>query len=321
MTLAPRWWLVVSIPAAIVALLLWNLAEYAKWRKSVSVSLAAGSRIIYTARGPIEYALAGTCSSGAPAVLIAHGTPGGYDQGILIANYLISGATGNGRYCFIAPSRAGYLRTPIASSRSPEEQADDFAALLDSLNVARVAMLSFSGGGPSAIQFALRHADRCVGLVLLSSSMGFQHSWHGDARRERLAQAIRGRDGGGWMLFTYARYLPAAWLRAIYITPGAFEEDYLRALYPVASRSSGQANDDRQYQQKSINWIHLMHVPVLIVNGAEDEGLPEGDARFAADHVPGAELLVVPGGHLSLFTDTSLVARHIHNFFDRHLLR
>src|SRR5262249_1622724 len=46
-------------------------------------------------------------------------------------------------------------------------QADQYASLLDSLGIPEVAIIGISAGGPSALQFAIRHAKRCAALVLL----------------------------------------------------------------------------------------------------------------------------------------------------------
>ncbi len=60
-------------------------------------------------------------------VLSVHGTPGGYDQRLGMDGFRI-----------LAPSRPGYLRTPIDAGRTPREQADVYAALLDALSIDEV---------------------------------------------------------------------------------------------------------------------------------------------------------------------------------------
>src|SRR5438270_847651 len=55
------------------------------------------------------------------------------------------------------------------SSQTPEAQADLYAATLDALNVSQVVVAALSGGGPSALQFALRYPQRCRGLLMLSA--------------------------------------------------------------------------------------------------------------------------------------------------------
>jgi len=63
-----------------------------------------------------------------PAVLVIHGRPGGYDQGLWISD----------RMTRLTP----------------------FAALLDVLRVPQAAVIGFSAGGPPALQFALRQPGR-----------------------------------------------------------------------------------------------------------------------------------------------------------------
>src|SRR5688572_26635496 len=102
------------------------------------------SQLIKTARGEIEYATRGA----GMAVIVCHSTAGGYDQGLVISRLL------NG-YQGIALSRAGYLRTPLSTGKSPAELADAYASLLDMLHIEKAAILGLSGGGMSAAYFAL----------------------------------------------------------------------------------------------------------------------------------------------------------------------
>ena len=69
----------------------------------------------------------------------------------------------------IAPSRPGYLGTVLDVGKTPRDQADAYADLLDALSIRKAAIVALSGGGPSAIQFAAHHADRCAALVLISA--------------------------------------------------------------------------------------------------------------------------------------------------------
>jgi hypothetical protein len=67
--------------------------------------ISKGSQIIDTSFGPIEYADVG---HGYP-ILVVHGAGGGYDQGVILANILLDGNS----YRVIAPSRFGFLHTPV----------------------------------------------------------------------------------------------------------------------------------------------------------------------------------------------------------------
>lgn len=113
-----------------------------------------------TASGPVEYAERG---DGEP-VLAVHGSGGGWDQGLVGAEFLhVNG------FRIIAPSRPGYLGTPLSTGRTFAEQGDALAALLDALAIDRVKVLAASGGGPATYEFAARHPDRVLRLVQIDS--------------------------------------------------------------------------------------------------------------------------------------------------------
>ncbi len=130
---------------------------HTKWSDRVLTSLDARATVLETACGDVQVAREGQ----GPSVLVFHGGPGGFDQGLGWCQHLLAGGCE-----VLAPSRPGYLRTPLESGRTPEEQADLYAAVLDSLGIARTAVLGFSTGGPAAVQFAARHPDRINALFL-----------------------------------------------------------------------------------------------------------------------------------------------------------
>ena len=102
----------------------------ANWRAKCLAQLNAGSEVVDTSCGPIEFARSGS----PPFVIQLHGTPGGYDQSIPLGTPFLEAGMGS-----ISVSRPGYLRTPIDVGRTPAEQADALAALLDSLQIEHVA--------------------------------------------------------------------------------------------------------------------------------------------------------------------------------------
>ncbi len=94
-----------------------------------------GSLIAATTAGQIEYAIEG---AGIPLLSI-HGAGGGFDQGLANAAAL----AGEG-FRVIAPSRFGYLRTPVPEDASPAAQAEAHAALLSKLGIPKVVVLGQS---------------------------------------------------------------------------------------------------------------------------------------------------------------------------------
>jgi pimeloyl-ACP methyl ester carboxylesterase len=133
-------------------------SPYVRWKEGLFKELLAGGKIADTKMGPIEYAVNGDAG---PCVIVMHGEPGGYDQTAALFGDML----GKG-FRVISWSRPGYVRTPLSVARTFEEQADAAAALLDALNIDRVAVLGFSAGGPPAIHFAARHPERTWALIL-----------------------------------------------------------------------------------------------------------------------------------------------------------
>lgn len=258
-----------------------------------------------TSRGRIEYASFGS----GPAVLCLHGAMGGYDQGLLLARTI-----GEPGYRYIGPSRPGYLGTPISSGRSPEEQADLFASLLDSLRVDRVAVMAVSGGGPSAIHFALRHRDRCWGLVLVSTCADRLESkpplsfairklllrvpgMAAAARRKVLAdpESAARRSVTNPELFDRLRRDSNAWALLCELQASTTDR--------MVQRFRGTDNDVHVSRTRSYP-LEDVRVPTLVVHGSADPMVPfEANGAAFARRIPGAKLVVLEGGeHAAIFT-------------------
>ena len=197
---------------------------YRRDMKARTSELAAGSRIALTDAGPIEY---GRKGSGSP-VLVSHGAGGGYDQGLFLGRELF----GPG-FDVIAPSRFGYLSTPVPNFASPADQADAHAALLDALGIPEAIVVGVSAGAPSAIEMALRHPARVSALILAVPRAYAPDAELSDAplRRERIFKAVRtGGDFAFWCAIRMARFSMLQFLGV----PPAVDAEASPGLPPVA---------------------------------------------------------------------------------------
>lgn len=68
----------------------------------------------------------------------------------------------------VAPDLRGSGRSIYAGALNWDQHADDVCALLDHLDIARGVVGGTSMGSGVALRFALRHADRLAGLILMS---------------------------------------------------------------------------------------------------------------------------------------------------------
>jgi pimeloyl-ACP methyl ester carboxylesterase len=258
---------------------------YQRWLTGHERELRNDSKIVQTVRGPVEYAEIGK----GPTVLVSHGTPGGYDGPLAVLRVTHSENKG---FRYIIPSRPGYLRTPIEVGRTPQEQADAFAALLDALNVRKTAVIAHSGGGLAALQFALRYPERCSALVLEAALV---RTYRGPAPRlPSTALAARFRDML-FYLFQGAGIAPyqAQDPRDLLITPLARAELY--GIMPYWLREVGTANDVVQEQQLDGWPLQKITCPTLIVQGTADQVVPRADTQYAHAQIADSVLVELPG--------------------------
>lgn len=277
---------------------------------------------VQTARGTVECVDHGQ----GPAVLAVHGGMGGWDQGVLLARALFGDAP---PLRVIAPSRPGYLGTPLAGKETPEAQADLFAALLDQAGVERALVCAVSAGGPSALLFALRHPERCAGLVLVSTCTGRLELPPNIRRRlplmrllvriPGLAALMRRRAASGR---SASRSISSPELRARTLAhPEAgvlFRALQVSVFERMADRLAGTANDMARFDVLAPIPMEQVAVPVLAIHGTADPVVAFDHGRRAAETIPGAELMAVEAGeHVVLFTHLDAVRERTARFARR----
>lgn len=281
------------------------------------MSMSIAETTAATPRGLIHYADAGE----GPAVLSLHGAMGGTDQGMILAR--VTGADA-GRV--IAPARPGYPGTPLSSGVTPEAQADLYAALLDHLGLDRVAVIAVSGGGASALMFALRHPGRCRGLVLVSTCAGPQPMpTPGGLRLFRLlarwpafvgcvkGRALRNPDRISSRSIPDPEHQRA--LRADPVAMPLYRNLRAGMFDRLAERLPGTENDIGVTRRQHFSLAEI-GAPTLVVHGTRDPLLPyDRHGAELARRIPGAELLTVEeGGHAAIFTHRALIAPRVAAF-------
>jgi 2-hydroxy-6-oxonona-2,4-dienedioate hydrolase len=296
------WSLVAAIGVAglVVAL------AYSQAMERAYERLRGRSQLLASPLGDIEYSVRGS----GPAVLVVHGSGGGFDQG----EFLGEAALGD-RFRQITPSRFGYLRSTFRPGATFDEQAEAYARLLDHLGLQKVAVLAFSHGGPSALLFAARHPERVSSLTLLSAGVASssapdqqQANQQGDA-----LVAIFRHDFLYWAI-TQAfrqRFLALMGVDAA-VSAGLGEPQQRLAaglidvMNPVAPRAAGAAFDNRA--QMPGERIAAIRAPTLIVHARDDRLQLFHNAEFAASRIAAARLLAFErGGHLLLAVEQGAI--------------
>jgi pimeloyl-ACP methyl ester carboxylesterase len=261
--------------------------------------ISTGSTVAQTKCGPIEYAERGS----GPPVLVVHGAGGGFDQGLLLGAPLSEHG-----YRVIAVSRFGYLRTPLPADASAEAQADAHACLLDSLGVSRAPIFGVSAGGPSSIQFCLRHPDRCRAMILL---VPLAYPAQAAERLPRSTQFVFERVvRSDFLMWAGSQTFRSKMVETVLGTPmgvlrGASDAERRRVytmldlILPVSPRAQGLLNEGAVASRLRPLPLDRISAPTLIASAMDDGYGTYPGARYTAEHIAGARFLgYASGGHM-----------------------
>jgi pimeloyl-ACP methyl ester carboxylesterase len=269
------------------------------------------AQVIDTAKGPVEYADRG---QGAP-VLCVHGGPGGCDQGLGLGElFQVNG------FRIIAPSRPGYLGTPLATGSTPEEQAGAHAALLEALHIEKAAVIGASAGGPSSYLLAALYPEKVSALMEIDSvCLSYKIDVTPMQEKMFLSRA------GIWLTRFFLDHFPEASVKSFLSTESTLNRQEIaeRAKHIIQDegklaflwflmQTMSQRFDQRQagvhndlFQMAAIERLPLATVacPTLIMHGTADKDVPPSHAEWAQAAIPGAELYWLPGGsHIGFWT-------------------
>ncbi|MBF4587716.1 MULTISPECIES: alpha/beta fold hydrolase [unclassified Curtobacterium] len=280
----------------------------------------------------VEFSTRGS-DAGVP-VLVLHGSPGGIDVAELMGAFLPSED-----FRVVTVSRPGYLGTWLDADHSTiDDEADQLAGVLDDLGIDRVGVLAWSGGAPAAYRLAVRHPERTRALAVASGVSG---RWvPGSAGpAERL---VTDTVFGAGLASAAARIAPAAAARAAVagvstLRGGALREhvagvlaDPVRRAFLLGLARTGNAsgprragwdNDVRQLAAVESLDLGAVRAPTLLVHGDADTEVVHDDSARAAETIPGAELVTVPGGtHFALWDhrDAAAVQAQVRAHLQQH---
>ena len=281
--------------------------------------IAGASEIVATRFGTLEYATRGT----GPDVLMIHGTGGGFDQGLGLSAPLVRKG-----YRVIAPSRFGYLRSDFPEEPSSENQADALADLLDHLCIQRLAVAGGSAGALAAVQFALRHPDRCSALILLvpAANVTGPDPVEMTATQRFLFGHVLGSDVLFW---TMRQLAPRMLVETLLATDWALLDRVSRRerarafrildeILPVSRRRRGILNDAK-LAGSSLPVVDYRRIaaPTFLLSLEDDRFGTAATARHLASRIPDAELVILPkGGHVWLGAEETLFG-HLDRFLKR----
>jgi 2-hydroxy-6-oxonona-2,4-dienedioate hydrolase len=293
------------------------MAAFRSDMRAARARLARQSRLVETACGPVEVAESGS----GPPVLVVHGTGGGFDQALMAA----TGPFGTG-YRVIAPSRFGYLRSPMPADASHAAQADTLAALLDALQVPRAVVMALSAGAQPATQLALRHPERVQALLLITPALHIPPTPGVPPRSGPPGFVLDYVLASDFIVWVLAHLAPNLLVRVAgvppalvgQVTPG-LRKELVDGFFPASARHRGLAHDIRTTTPIAPDLpIEQLAMPVLLVGTADDPYKTGEVVRHAAGRLPTATALILEtGGHILIGQDDR-IRQEVQEFLGEH---
>lgn len=297
-------WIGIITSAGLTTIALALYLAYVNDMNAVQERLSA-SKVVDTSMGKIEYADVG---QGIP-ILSIHGAGGGFDQGLINAGFFFDEETLQ-NHRVIAPSRFGYLKTPLpAGDAGPATQADAHAALLDALGIdEKIIVLGTSAGALSAQEFSIKYQDRVSALILAVPAV-----WAPESAAEGsaeigadnfIANTVMRSDFAMWIfmkvassqLLTYVG-VPEDLQEKMTTQEKDDAKKLMDAILPVSQKVDGGMQLAFDMANKERLPLESISAPTIVID-AKDVVTYLG-SKYAAEHIPNAKLVEFEtGGHL-----------------------
>lgn len=206
----------------------------------------------------------------------------------------------------IAYSRRGHYGSASLNPEDAGIPSRDLDALADHLNIKRFAMLGTAAGTAVAIDYAIERSDRLTAMIVAAGS--YLETEEPEYKKINQHSRIAGFNN----------------------LPPSFRE--LSPSYRAANIEGTKAWEDVEHKSitgtvrgfKSahrLNWANLAKIkaPTLFIAGGADLAAPPTMMRVFAQHVPNADMVVIPDvGHSAYWELPDVFNAHVVNFLRKH---
>lgn len=240
----------------------------------------------------VFYAYHVTAAESAPAVLLLHGAGGshlhwGHEvRSLLEADVYAIDLPGHGR-----SGGSGHCSIPA--------YADFILALMDVLDLERAVVVGHSMGSAIALTLGIEHPERTQGLVLVGSG----------ARLRVLPAILEG-------LLNDFETTVSAIVDYCYGS-GATKDMRSLGFRQMLEVGAQVIHDDFVACDtfEVMDRLESIHIPTLVITGAEDVMTPPKYAHYLAEHIEGSQLVLLEGaGHMIMLERPQLVANAVAQF-------
>ena len=202
------------------------------------------------------------------------------------------------------------LSDPFTGVPTLEERSDDVRAVMEAVGSTAAFLCGLSEGGPMSVLFSAAYPDRTRGLILIGSNVRIVKSpdWPYGKTPEEWQEFREGiEDWGQGGLINL--FLPS------FAGDERAKRYFSRWQRMSASPSTALALFDANTQIDIRHILPQVQVPTLVIHRTDEPVVSVGNARYAAEHIPGARLLEQPGeDHLPWLGDADGMLDAIEEF-------
>jgi class 3 adenylate cyclase len=183
------------------------------------------------------------------------------------------------------------LSDPADPDTPLEAEINDVIAVLDAVLSERAVLLGYTSGGPLCVQTAVAYPERISGLVLYAcmyraiADTDYEWAQTNEERIERTAEILESWGTGA---------------NIDRLAPSMADDARLREWLGRLERAAASPGRFRQaltrFQSADVrDLMEHVRVPTLVLHRTDDQMIDVRHSRYAAEHIPGARLVELPG--------------------------
>ncbi len=206
----------------------------------------------------------------------------------------------------IAVEMQGHGRTAdIPRELSSDNLADDVAALLTYLEIARADLIGYSMGGGVAMRVAVRHPDRVRRVVIISST--FRRDGMTEEGRDAISKLTAEVFQGSPIETEYRRLSP---------TPDQFSK-FIERMVASNSKGSDLTADQLRSTTAPMFFVHGDADGIRLEHVAEMFRLKGGEVHGDLRSRSASRLAILPNTtHVTLMQRTAIIVPMVNDFLD-----